>query len=407
LEAEEKMTRSYEERAAHDTSSLELARRGFLKRLGFLAVGMPMVSLLSPLFGCRRGTGKTDTPQRMPVPRETSACTSAPLTAETVQAIIEMGEDKAELRNLKITQCYYNLSWAIVALVGQEHANWCTFATWASKTAGTFIRQDTFGEKLITFFKEPLPEQANIIKTVSREIAAGNLKVFQELGPIFVRLVDTFNRDTSFDNVKLELFLAPLRHGAVEANGQDLLRSAIRLYYGAKFATEARTKAEKMLLANAQIAYHEQMRLQDNIHGALNALPEKLEKSEEKPEDGGMSQQWREFATSNFMQLYLPSGPIELGGDLRLPPGQPLFPSELQEIGNAELRQFLEQHGALEETAQVSGPIDWANFDQRISFLLKLFRSRQRDSQLFGPPFTEEQCIAITRDQVPANRYQL
>src|SRR5882672_5225622 len=45
------------------------------------------------------------------------------------------------LRNLQITQSYYELSQSVAGLTGFS-ANWCTFATWASKQAGQTIRQE-------------------------------------------------------------------------------------------------------------------------------------------------------------------------------------------------------------------------------------------------------------------------
>ena len=45
------------------------------------------------------------------------------------------------VRNLQITQCYHELSTAVAALTGPL-ANWCTFATWASKQAGQSIRKE-------------------------------------------------------------------------------------------------------------------------------------------------------------------------------------------------------------------------------------------------------------------------
>jgi hypothetical protein len=51
------------------------------------------------------------------------------------------------LGNLQITQCYHEL-----ALVQMERtgcwANWCTFATWASKQAGQTIRKEDLGRVL-------------------------------------------------------------------------------------------------------------------------------------------------------------------------------------------------------------------------------------------------------------------
>lgn len=397
------MAKSRDKKAGEDGTSLKLARREFLKQLGFLVAGMPVVSPLLPLFGCRSKTDKTHVLQLGPVATAASACTSTQLTPETAESISAIDEEKAGLRNLKITQYYHDLSQAIAALVGQENANWCTFATWASKTAGTFIRiDDTFKEKVVDFFKKPLPLQDNIIEKVSNAVAEGNLKVFHELGLVFAGMVATFSGDLSFDEAKLERFLDPLRRGATQAGGQDLLRSAIRLYYEAKFETEVRVKTEKILLANGQVGFHEQTRLQDNIEGALNALPDTLKKSPDDP----ISQQWREFATHHLMRLHLPDGSLELGGKVRPLPGQPLFPPELQVINDPQVHQLLEKFGALDET-QGSGVTDWADLDQRMGFILTLFRSRQRDLQLFNQPFTKEQCAAIAQGKVPANRHQL
>ena len=43
------------------------------------------------------------------------------------------------LRNLAITDCYSRLAAAFAERVG-EGANWCAYATWASKQAGRSIR---------------------------------------------------------------------------------------------------------------------------------------------------------------------------------------------------------------------------------------------------------------------------
>jgi hypothetical protein len=52
------------------------------------------------------------------------------------------------LRNLRITECCHRLSLAMAACTGAG-ANWCTFATWASRQAGRTIR----GEDLLERFK--------------------------------------------------------------------------------------------------------------------------------------------------------------------------------------------------------------------------------------------------------------
>ena len=48
----------------------------------------------------------------------------------------------ASVRNLLITQRYHDLSRCLRETIGGDDANWSTFATWASKTAGDSIRGD-------------------------------------------------------------------------------------------------------------------------------------------------------------------------------------------------------------------------------------------------------------------------
>ena len=57
------------------------------------------------------------------------------------------------IRNLEITECYSRLSGAFAAR-GGKGANWCTYATWASKQAGRTIR----GEDLVESLQRRLPE---------------------------------------------------------------------------------------------------------------------------------------------------------------------------------------------------------------------------------------------------------
>ncbi|MES2880591.1 MAG: hypothetical protein V4676_00485, partial [Bacteroidota bacterium] len=53
------------------------------------------------------------------------------------------------LRNLQITQCYAELSTAFAQRTG-PFANWCSYATWASKQAGQTIRTEDLQRTLET-----------------------------------------------------------------------------------------------------------------------------------------------------------------------------------------------------------------------------------------------------------------
>src|SRR5688572_18232435 len=61
-----------------------------------------------------------------------------PVAAES-QRILALSD--LTLRNLFITQGYHELSGALSRMLGSS-ANWCTFATWASKQAGQTIRRE-------------------------------------------------------------------------------------------------------------------------------------------------------------------------------------------------------------------------------------------------------------------------
>jgi len=51
------------------------------------------------------------------------------------------------IRNLEITYCYSRLATAFAARTG-EGANWCSYATWASRQAGGTIRGEDLLERL-------------------------------------------------------------------------------------------------------------------------------------------------------------------------------------------------------------------------------------------------------------------
>ena len=73
-----------------------------------------------------------------------------PPSRQEIESIIGL-DGEPVIRNLRITQCYHDLSQAVASVIAETNVNWCTFATWASKTAGRFIR----GE-LVAMFRDAL-----------------------------------------------------------------------------------------------------------------------------------------------------------------------------------------------------------------------------------------------------------
>jgi len=215
------------------------------------------------------------------------------MTLEDITDISEQAD--SVLRNLQITQCYHDLSTEFARVADTGNANWCTFATWASKTAGISIRNEElphlvldflsdearlrpkFGPVLLWIYQRTgakvdlLAQIRTTLKNVSDDVANGNRKVFAELAPLFFQFSGLMNwpkanRDAGFAN-----FVGNLNPGPTTSGGQDLLRHAFSNYFQAAQEPDSSKKAQLMLLANCQIGLHEQTRLQIDIQGAMDA----------------------------------------------------------------------------------------------------------------------------------------
>jgi hypothetical protein len=357
-------------------------------------------------------------------------------SAERVQWIIGLGSDPVR-RNLLITQCYHDLSAGLARRLGVENANWCTFATWASRTAGRFIRDEevpaAFREVLVGsprltaavgranralgwVHAEAMLEEdkilavaRRIVHEVGELITAGNLAVFSELGPVFSRTIDALDEDA--DGAAVDGVAATLKEGASDQGGQTLLRLALSGYAAARRTEDPHRKASLILLANARVGLHEQIRLQPYIAGSIDA-PIRLALFDAVDDVaaclpwgtrlvsrgvlrvavlGAASEakrHWEELCTRELMTLALPGETLVLGRRLRPPAGQPLYPALLDPVADPETLRFLEEHKALRPEG---GAVNWTRLADRMRYIIDLFRSRQLHRPLQGAPFTAEQ----------------
>jgi hypothetical protein len=366
------------------------------------------------------------------------------------------------LRNLRITHCYQELSVAFAERSGRL-ANWCTFATWASKQAGQTIR----GEDLARLLESgrgaaPLPlEEADQVAATARALGAeaddadihavlrealdpaaaverasaavgrGNKKVFEEIAREFARFGAECLLDTTLDSARIERFISDLRPGG-PPDGQALLRQAFGHYYRALFEPDAKARLELMLLANVEVGLHEQTRLQPEIAESLNAAfvdPAELRRrilATAFPFRGwlvrGRLVLTRLFrgptpldrAIDNFAvaarqqtRLAITEHLLRLAfpGGLRLRLGEDLqmpFPAALHEITNPELVALLAQVDPTPDRLDGSGAADWADLAERLHFITDLFRCFAVSPSLFEPPFAAEQLAAIRAGRLPS-----
>lgn len=371
------------------------------------------------------------------------------------------------LRNLQITQCYHDLAQAMTGLTGAG-ANWCTVATWASKQAGQSIRKEdllrTF-EDLLAASDETAAAAAAAVAGLdasgaeiagaggldigaaagvlwqavnpaaafqrsSDAVARGNKKVFEEIGYEFARFLTVFS-DGQPDDGKLKHFLEGLRPGD-PPSGQDYLGRAFTHYHQALSQPDPKLHAELMLLANLEIGFHEQTRLQPEIVEALDApiydprelrrrllealLPNPASRlrvmisglfgrarpllaGRDKLADS-LQSLGRQAITQHLMTLHLARGRLLwLGQDLHAE-----FPAELREIGMRELTALLDQVDPTPNSTQDTRAADWGRLPDRMHFITDLFRAYHLDPSLLDPPFAPIQVTMLKAGKRPEGR---
>jgi hypothetical protein len=387
------------------------------------------------------------------------------MAAPTIADVERISAEKdAVIRNLQITQCYHELSLALSERTGRS-ANWCTFATWASKQAGQTIRKEDLGRALERLVRGEqsaqmaaqelavsaqqsgiASETADILKAIWRAwnpaaafdrssdaVGRGNLKVFSEIGRQFARFFADCLPDTIYDEGRITRFCAELCPGE-PPEGQRYLSQAFQRYYQALFETQPKAQIELLLLANLEIGFHEQTRLQPEINEALNAplidpkeFARRLQKElhpgrgvlndlvwyishlfgRRTPLDGAIEgfvaavrRQAQFLITETLMVIELPPRRVlRLGDDLASG-----FPPLLQQITLPDLRRLLAQIDPTADSPRHSGADYWGDLPDRLHFIADLFRSYEMSPELFEPPFTEEQTIAVRDGRLPSGR---
>jgi hypothetical protein len=360
------------------------------------------------------------------------------------------------IRNLEITECYARLSRACAERTGPR-ANWCTFATWASRQAGRTIRSEDLGETLRrriggpAILWRPLESLWRVLlrkglldpgsrlgrlaaaihspfdafERASGAVARGNLKVFAEIGREFARYLQTCPADAPAQSDAVAAFLDGLRPGS-PPDGQDYLREAFAHYQRQAEEADPRTRASLVLLANLRIGLHEQTRLQPEIAEAVDAplatardlgarvltilVPgsRRWPAALRRPAESGIG--WiaaqlraaavrlsREVITERLMVLTLPpANSLSLGRDLDAP-----VPPVLATTTLPDLAAFLREYDPCRPGGTACGATDWCDLSQRMHYILHLFRAYQEDASLLTPPFTEDQVRAFERGIVP------
>lgn len=353
-------------------------------------------------------------------------------------------------RNYQITRSYYELSQWMTTRTG-SCATWCTFATWASRQAGRTIRkEDLLGalenhladvpalsqaiydiagdllrqgakldKKAIGNLLWEIADPQAAMSRASEAVARGNQKVYAEIAREFARFLDTCGSDRAFDAEKIARFGMALKPGD-PPDGQRYLKQAFERYYRAFFEPDQKKKAESVLLANIEIGFHEQTRLQPEIAEALEAALENPDRIKSKllrtlfpnqywllaigsafrslfnrptPLDIAIAKfttearrRIRLFLSAHLMELDFPHGKrLQLGKDLKAG-----FPPDLQQLTDPDLIDLLKKIDPTPDSMKDTGAVDWANLADRLHFIADMFRAYQENADMLLPPFDSE-----------------
>jgi hypothetical protein len=289
--------------------------------------------------------------------------------------------------NQMITRLHYLLSEALADRLGREGGpNFHSWAVWGSRKAGVTIRQEdrdsAVGNAIVTAgvmgiliggmvgvlaghwlglapysntatFGAGIGALAGIwagrrIEAWSRCKAAklvlrGNRIVIQDIGEQSARFLELLeNGATSGGRTA---FFTGLRVGPIEQNGQDRLATAFRSYLAAYDSKDLEAKRAAMIAGNCDIVYHEHIRLDPYIRGAMPLI-------------------LRRRATQRLMSYAIGERVLTVGEDV---PGAPT-PTAAR---------------------------NWAKFEERMRYVFALFRGFHTCPEVFSNPYPDLEMTSI------------
>jgi hypothetical protein len=320
------------------------------------------------------------------------------VSLEDIDAVSAMSDPVK--RNNRITAVYHELAVDLAKRSGGPDLTWCAFATWASLSAGKMIA----GNEVPVAFRQRIGNSERyqaerrgwhrvlghyavlrLVEIVSRRVAAavaaGNLLVFAELGPVFVALAEGAPPPPQLPAV---------------------LADAFRRYEIALTSADPEEAAQNMLAANVMAVAYEQKRLQPHIVTAfdvgiretLRGLPRgrplrwvvrRLE-ALWSPLLRSADTCWDSALTHYATTMVTPEATFNLGHDVPPLPGGDRWPPALRELQTPEPATIVGRYDRTHGSLAGSAAHDWAKLDSRMNYIVNLFRTRQQQESLLRPP---------------------
>jgi hypothetical protein len=288
-------------------------------------------------------------------------------------------EAQPALSNRAITQVHHGLSEALAHHLGRSGGpNFHTWAVWGSRKAGVTIRQEDLDSairnatvtagivggivgataglssgRLLQILTNPINAMIGTslgavaggwtgrrIAIWSREkaaslVLAGNKTVLVDIGTQSARFLELLESGASSDDRRT--FFAGLRPGPTEIQGQDRLATAFHSYLVALDSTDPTIRREAMIAGNCEIVYHEHIRLEPYIRGAMPFII-------------------RRCATDRLMSYEIGEKILKVGEDLP-------------------------------DSQTSTAARDWTRIEERMRYVFSLFRSQHDTPEVFSKPY--------------------
>ena len=319
------------------------------------------------------------------------------------------------LANLKITRCHYLLAQALEQVLGPAAgANFHSWAVWGSRKAGVTIRQEDLDQARrdgtvvgsivgslvglgcgwllsFPFVWQPAAALLGAVcgattgrfiirrsrRVSARLILAGNRTVLEDIGLESARFVGLLQRGTPPGPAEIQAFLATLQ--PAPSSRHNLLRQAFSHYYQACQTADAAQKQEATYLGNCFAVWHEHVRLEPYIQGAMPLII-------------------RRCVTQRLLQFDI--GPTRLAVAQDVPAGATL-PLTTPTPALALLETVGGSSVATAPPATGTAAHDWTQIQQRMRYVFALFRAFHTDAPVRTAPYSLGQLAAIHAGQYP------
>lgn len=327
------------------------------------------------------------------------------------------------LANLLITRCHYRLSHALHRALGPDAgANFHSWAVWGSRKAGVTIRQEDLDDArrdgtivggvvgglvgigcgwLLKFPLLWLPAAAllgaacgitvgRLIISHSRRrsaglVLAGNRTVLEDIGLQTVRYLRWLAQAAPTHPTEAADFLRELRPGPAGGQNQELLRQTFMQYEVARTAGTVAEKQRATYFANCFAVWHEHVRLEPYILGAMPLII-------------------RRCVTERLLQFDIGTLRLAVAQDVpanNRAAGLDLPPSAQADAALALLRQGSGAvvSGAAAFTGTAAG--DWTRIKERMRYVFALFQAFHNEPQVFSAPYDAIQLAALAAGRRP------